>query len=81
MSYTSLTFPTHHSTFVFLLSSGVSQIILPQWYDLYNYVSHVEYLGIGIYADKLDTLSVDVAEFGAAVIGVLKLGSVYVQKA
>ena len=81
MSCSSLAFLTHHPIFVFPPSSGIPQIILPQWYDLYDYAGRVEYLGIGIYANKLVAPSVDTAEFGAALIEVLKPGSVYTQKA
>jgi UDP:flavonoid glycosyltransferase YjiC (YdhE family) len=76
-----LDFPTHHSTFLFPPSSGIPQIILPQWYDLYDYAARAEYLGIGIYANKLVAPSVDAAEFGAALIEIVKPGSAYARKA
>jgi UDP:flavonoid glycosyltransferase YjiC (YdhE family) len=76
-----LTFQIHHPTILFPPSSGIPQIILPQWYDLYDYAARVEYLGIGIYANKHVAPSVDAAEFGAALIEVLKPGSAYAQKA
>ena len=51
------------------------------WYDLYDYAARAEYLGIGIYANKLVAPSVDATEFGAALVAVLKPGSTYSQKA
>jgi hypothetical protein len=27
--------------------------VLPQWYDTYDYATRVEYLGIGVYGNKL----------------------------
>lgn len=74
-----LPFIIHPSFFPF--SCGIPQIILPQWYDLYDYATRAEYLGIGIYANKLVAPSVDAAEFGAALIMVLKPGSSYTLKA
>ena len=33
-------------------SAGVPQVILPLWYDLYNYALLAEYLGVGIWPGK-----------------------------
>lgn len=33
--------------------TGVPQLILPLWVDLYDYAVRVEYLGIGVWGNKL----------------------------
>ena len=48
-------------------SVGLPQIILAQWYDLYNMAVRVEYLGIGIYGNKRVVPGIEAVEFGAVV--------------
>ncbi len=36
----------------FVISTGIPQVILPLWYDLYNYAQLVEYLGVGVWPGK-----------------------------
>lgn len=33
-------------------SSGVPQVILASWWDTYEYAARVEYLGVGVFANK-----------------------------
>jgi len=50
-----------------LSRAGIPQIILAQWFDLYEIAARVEYLGIGIYGNQSVAPDIDAAEFGAAV--------------
>ena len=52
-------------------SSGVPQIILPQWLDLYDYAVRVEWLGHGIYANKNHAPHIDAAQLADALVKVL----------
>jgi UDP:flavonoid glycosyltransferase YjiC (YdhE family) len=48
-------------------SAGIPQIILAQWYDLYDMAARAEYVGIGIYGNRSVAPGIDATEFGAAV--------------
>jgi len=47
--------------------AGLPQIILAQWYDLYDMAVRAEYLGIGIYGNKNTAPDFEAVEFGTAV--------------
>lgn len=46
--------------------TGTPQVVLPLWYDCYDFAARVEYLGIGIRANHRDAPNVDAEEFGLA---------------
>ena len=50
-----------------IFSAGVPQIILAQWYDLYENAVKAEYRGFGIYGNREAAPSVEAKEFGKAV--------------
>ena len=54
--------------------AGLPQIILAQWFDLYDMAVRVEYLGIGIYGNKKVAPGIEAVEFGAAVARLLRPG-------
>lgn len=35
-----------------MLSAGIPQVILPLWFDCYNFASTAEYLGVGIWPGR-----------------------------
>jgi hypothetical protein len=47
--------------------AGIPQVVLPQWYDTYDYATRVEYLGIGLYGNNVagHTCKVDVENYKA----------------
>jgi len=45
--------------------------MLPQWIDTYEYVTKVEYLGIGIYGNKKVAPIVEKEEFGNALLEIV----------
>jgi UDP:flavonoid glycosyltransferase YjiC (YdhE family) len=47
--------------------AGIPQIILAQWFDLYDMAARVEYVGIGIYGNRSVAPDIDAMEFGAAI--------------
>lgn len=51
------------------------QIILAQWYDLYDMATRAEYRGIGIYGNKKVAPDFEAVEFGAAVARLVQPGS------
>jgi UDP:flavonoid glycosyltransferase YjiC (YdhE family) len=51
-------------------SAGVPHIVLPCWYDTYQYAARVEWLGIGIFANKSTAPGANGKEFGDALISV-----------
>ena len=57
-----------------LCSVGLPQIILAQWYDLYDMAIRVEYLGIGIYGNKTVAPDIDAVEFGVAAARLVRPG-------
>ena len=60
--------------FFFSCSAGLPQIILAQWYDLYDMAVRAEYLGIGIYGNKNVAPEIEAVEFGAAVARLVRPG-------
>lgn len=50
-------------------------IVLPCWFDTYQYAARVEWLGIGIYANKSTAPGVCGEEFGDALIAVTSVAS------
>ena len=50
------------------------QIILAQWYDLYDMAARAEYRGIGIYGNKKVAPDIEAVEFGAAVARLVRPG-------
>ena len=57
-----------------ICSAGVPQIILAQWYDLYDMAVRAEYRGIGIYGNKKVAPDIEAVEFGAAIGRLIKPG-------
>jgi UDP:flavonoid glycosyltransferase YjiC (YdhE family) len=55
-------------------SAGIPQIILAQWYDLYDMAARAEYRGIGIYGNKKVAPDIEAVEFGAAVARLVRPG-------
>ncbi|KAL0575337.1 hypothetical protein V5O48_006639 [Marasmius crinis-equi] len=51
--------------------AGVPHIVLPVWYDTYDFASRVEYLGIGIYGSKACSPGVEAEEFGKALLRIV----------
>jgi UDP:flavonoid glycosyltransferase YjiC (YdhE family) len=54
-----------------LYRTGIPQVLLPAWYDCYDYATRVEYLGIGIYGNKKVAPNVEKEEFANAVLRVI----------
>lgn len=54
--------------------SGVPQVVLPVWYDTYDFANRVEYLGIGLWASKATAPFVNADEFSQAVMAVVDQG-------
>lgn len=50
--------------------SGVPHIVLPVWYDTYDYAQRAEYLNIGIFGSKTCAPGVRAEEFGRALVRV-----------
>lgn len=48
--------------------SGLPHVVLPVWFDTYDYAARVEYLGIGIYGSKTSAPNVRAAELGPALV-------------
>ncbi|TFK37197.1 hypothetical protein BDQ12DRAFT_608098 [Crucibulum laeve] len=61
--------------------NGIPHVILPRWYDLYDYAQRAEYLGVRIFASKTVAPDVDSVEFANAVIRVIAPQSTYIKKA
>lgn len=51
-----------------LPSAGVPQVLLPQWFDCYDFASRAEWLGIGVYGNRAVAPHVEAEEFGRALI-------------
>ncbi|KAG9311634.1 hypothetical protein JVU11DRAFT_7866 [Chiua virens] len=50
--------------------SGVPQIVLPVWYDTFDYAHRVEMLNVGVFGNKTCTPGVKVEEFSKALLRV-----------
>jgi len=53
---------------------GLPQIILAQWFDLYDMAVRAEYRGIGIYGNKNVAPDIEAVEFGTAVARLVRPG-------
>ncbi|KAK1216781.1 hypothetical protein PQX77_020577 [Marasmius sp. AFHP31] len=51
--------------------AGVPHVVLPVWYDTYDFASRVEYLGVGVYGNKACSPNVEAREFGHALARVV----------
>ena len=51
--------------------AGVPHVVLPVWYDTYDFATRVEWLGIGVWGNKTAAPSIDGAELGAALVRVV----------
>ena len=54
--------------------TGVPQVILPLWYDTFDYAIRVEYLGIGAYGSRDNAPHVEAGEFSKAILRVVDEG-------
>ncbi|TFK37242.1 hypothetical protein BDQ12DRAFT_705923 [Crucibulum laeve] len=74
----------HHggaNSFFESVVTGIPHVILPRWFDCYDYANRAEYLGIGIYGNKTAAPGANALEFAAALIKVITPGSTYISKA
>ncbi|KAL4807393.1 hypothetical protein BDV18DRAFT_151993 [Aspergillus unguis] len=53
------------------VKAGVPQIILPVWYDCYDFATRVDYLGIGIWASKATAPAINEPELREAFLRIL----------
>ncbi|KIK66143.1 glycosyltransferase family 1 protein [Collybiopsis luxurians FD-317 M1] len=63
----------HHggaNSFFEAVSAGVPQIILPVWYDTYDYATRAEWLGIGLWGSHRSAPKAESSEFGHALLRV-----------
>ena len=66
---TSIIISVHHSganSFYEATGAGIPQVVLPLWYDCYDFAARIEYLGIGIRANHKNPPHIDAEEFGIA---------------
>ena len=61
---------TEYLNSVSLNRSGVPHIVLPVWFDTYDYAQRAEFLNIGIFANKTCAPGVGAEEFGKALVRV-----------
>ncbi|KAL0570196.1 hypothetical protein V5O48_011770 [Marasmius crinis-equi] len=54
--------------------TGTPHVVLPVWYDTYDFASRVEYLGVGVYGSKTCAPNVASEEFGTALMRVVGSG-------
>lgn len=54
--------------------AGIPQIILAQWWDLYDMAIRAEYVGIGIYGNRSVAPGIDATELGSAISRLLSPG-------
>lgn len=57
------------------VGTGIPHIILPQWADLYDYATRVEYLNIGIWGSKLSAPKWSAEELSAAFLKIVGNGT------
>ena len=55
-------------------AAGVPQVVLPVWFDTYEFAARVDYLGVGVWGSKKSAPGVEAGEFSAALLGVLGRG-------
>ncbi|KAL2788683.1 hypothetical protein BJX66DRAFT_326924 [Aspergillus keveii] len=53
------------------IRAGVPQVILPVWYDTYDFARRVEYLGVGLWGSKTSAPAINGPELGKALTRVL----------
>ncbi|PBK62377.1 UDP-Glycosyltransferase/glycogen phosphorylase [Armillaria solidipes] len=53
------------------IHTGIPQVVLPMWYDCYDYAARIEWLGIGIYGNKKSAPRVEASELSRALIKVI----------
>ncbi|KAL2832900.1 hypothetical protein BDW59DRAFT_180514 [Aspergillus cavernicola] len=53
------------------MRAGVPQVILPTWFDTYDFAARVEYLGVGVWGNKSTAPTIKGPELGEALIRVL----------
>ena len=63
-----------HLTPLLHYSAGLPQIILAQWFDLYDMADRIEYSGIGIYGNKEVAPDIEAKEFGSAISRLVRRG-------
>ncbi|KAL5051589.1 hypothetical protein BDW71DRAFT_202752 [Aspergillus fruticulosus] len=51
--------------------AGVPQIVLPVWFDTYDFAARVEYLGVGVWGSKTSAPAINGLELGKAFLHVL----------
>jgi UDP:flavonoid glycosyltransferase YjiC (YdhE family) len=51
--------------------NGVPQIVLPMWLDLYDYATRVEWLGVGVWGNKVAAPDWKAEELSSAFLKVL----------
>lgn len=61
-------------------SSGVPQVVLPLWWDTYEYANQVQWLGVGVWGNRKYAPNVHADELASAVFQVLD-GSSFEKKA
>ncbi|KAK0220219.1 hypothetical protein IW262DRAFT_1383384 [Armillaria fumosa] len=54
------------NSFFEAIHAGVPQIILPAWYDCYEYAARIEWLGVGIHGNKSAGSGIEAVELGRA---------------
>jgi len=52
-------------------SAGVPQVVLPVWIDTYDFAIRVEYLGIGVWGNRVAAPYAEGAELGGALVQVV----------
>ncbi|KAL4777532.1 hypothetical protein BDW60DRAFT_213096 [Aspergillus nidulans var. acristatus] len=53
------------------IRAGVPQIVLPVWFDTYDFAARVEYLGVGVWGSKTSAPAINGPELGEALLCVL----------
>ncbi|KAL4820097.1 hypothetical protein BDW67DRAFT_172886 [Aspergillus spinulosporus] len=53
------------------IQAGVPQIVLPVWFDTYDFAARVEYLGVGVWGSKTSAPAINGPELGKALLRVL----------
>ena len=55
-----------------ILRAGVPHVVLPVWYDTYDYAQRAEYLGIGIYPNRHTAPHIKANDLSEAIWAVLE---------
>ncbi|KAK7047220.1 hypothetical protein VNI00_006886 [Paramarasmius palmivorus] len=64
----------HHggaNSFFEAISAGVSHVVLPIWFDTYDYARRVELFGIGVWGNPSNAPYAETKEFGGALVKVI----------